>query len=239
MKNAIPGWDIAETRRLIEYHHGREQLDLAKPSLRSVNERLRHARYHFQEAKRLLKTHIDDRFEGEDVFKLMFPEGLEEWNALDEWFMKVEANMIACAQSIHSIPDTLAHVIHFALGLNRGDKPQRERDVNARSVATALAARAPAYLEVEHTFRAIKDNLSFAMLNAVVNHTKHRGAIKPQLSLMPSDRPAPYAMEFGPFAYDNVKYPQRELEEVLAPSYEAASHVIVATGNAINSVLSR
>ncbi len=83
------------------------------------------------------------------------------------------------------------------------------------------------------------DNLSFAMLNALVNHTKHRGAIEPQLSIMPSHRAAPYAMEFGPFAYDDVKYPQCELEDVLAPSYEAASHAIVATGNAINLVLSR
>lgn len=232
-------WDIKETRRLIEYHHGREQLARARPCLRSMNERPRHARYHLQEIKKILKTHMDDRLEKDDIFKLMFPLEMEGWDELNNWLMEAEAHMIACAQSIHSIPDILAHVIHFALGFNLGVKAPKDREINVRKVTASLAKHAPAYVTIEHILRALKDNPSFVELNAIVNHIKHRGAVEPRLSLLPSDYAAPYAMEFGTIAYGEVTYPGRELEAVLAPSYEAASHAIVATGNAINEVLSR
>lgn len=232
-------WDISETRRLIEQHHGSEQLRSARYCLRSVTERLRHAQYHFQEAKSLLKENIDDRLEAESIHMLAWPAEPDKWNALDHYLMKVEANMIACAQAIHSIADNLAHVVHFALGLNFGPLALKERDISIHSVAAVLAARAPKYAEVEHSLRTFLAESSFATVSAIVNVTKHRGFVESRLSIEPPDHQGPYAIEFGAFAYRGEKYPEREIEEVLAPAYAVASRAVVDTGNAINLVLSR
>jgi hypothetical protein len=230
-------WHVAETRRLIMSRHGLEQLALARPSLRAVVERLGHARYHFQEAKSLLKTHIDDQLDKDDIYTLTFPTEMAEWNAMESWLARVEANMIACAQSIHSIPDTLAHVVYFAVGLNLGPTLLRERDVNVRTVVKSLVEQTPIYSEVVNAFQALRRNPSFIVLDAFVNCTKHRGAAEPRLSIAPIDRVAQYAMEFGTFAYDGVKHPERELEDVLAPAYGAMSCAVIDVGSAINSVI--
>ncbi|QLQ02290.1 MAG: hypothetical protein HZY77_04945 [Thiobacillus sp.] len=234
----MPRWDVALTRQLIEQRYGREQLYRARHCLRAVHERQRHARYHFQEAKRLLKTHIDDRLETESIHALtLFPEAKER-ATLDECLMMVEANMIACAQGIHSIPDSLAHVVYFALGQNLGPKPLKECDVSVRSIVTVLAASTPKHIEIEHILRGVADQPSFAALNAIVNHGKHRGIVEPCLAIEPVGRDTPYAMEFGAITYGGRNYPEREIEEVIAPAYEVASHAVVDIGNAINRALS-
>jgi len=73
----LPRWNIEQTRGFIESYYGHDQLQLARSSLRAVDVRLRHARYHFDEAKNLLTTHIDDRLETTDIIMLTFPTDLD------------------------------------------------------------------------------------------------------------------------------------------------------------------
>jgi hypothetical protein len=230
-------WEIAETRRLIELRHGRPQLLLSQHCLRSVTERLRHARYHFQEARSLLKSRIDDRLGAESIYELTWPTDGERWSELDECLMRVEANAIACAQSIHSIADTLAHVVYFALALNLGSKPLREQDVSFVSVRAVLAS-VPTRIGVLRSLNVLASEASFAAVEAIVNHSKHRGIVEPRMSIEPPSSGAPYAFEFGAFTYRNVPYAEREIEKVLAPAYEAASKAVVDTGVELNAVLS-
>lgn len=233
----MPSWNIEQTRELIESCYGRNQLQLARPSLRAAHVRLQHARYHFEEAKKLLKTHIDDRLETTDIIMLTMPQDLNEWNEISNWLMKVEAQMIACAQSIHSIPDTLAHVIYFALGLNLGPNSLKERSINVWNIAETLIKLGPIYSEIRSSLCSLGEDPSFTRLAAFTNHAKHRGTPQPRLSILFENPGIPYEMEFGEFLYDGEKYPERELEEVLAPAYHTASTTVVAVGNAINSVM--
>lgn len=229
-------WEIAETRTLIELRHGLSQLRLSQHCLRSVTERLRHARYHFQEARGLLKSRIDDRLSTKSIYTLTWPTDGESWNELDNCLMRVEANAIACAQSIHSIADILAHVVYFALALNLERKPLREQDVSFVSVRLALAL-APKLAGVLRPLDALESEASFTAVEAIVNHSKHRGIVEPRLSIEPPNAVAPYAFEFGAFTYRNVQYAEREIEQVLAPAYEAASKAVVSTGIELNAVL--
>lgn len=229
----MPRWEIALTRQLIEQRYGREQLYRARHCLRAVHERQRHARYHFKEVKRLLKARIDDRLETESIHAVALFPSPEEWATLDDCLMMVEANMIACAQSIHSILDPLAHVVYFALGKNLGPKPLKEYDINVHSVIAALAAQAPTHMEIKCKLETLIKESSFVVLNDIVKSSKHRGIVEPRLSIEPSGRDVPYIMEFGAVAGQ----PEREFEEVLAPAYEAVSRIVIDTGNAINSAL--
>jgi len=151
--------------------------------------------------------------------------------------MKVEAHMIACAQSIHSIPDTLAHVIYFALGLNLGPNSLKERSINARNIAATLTKLGPIYSEIRRPLCSLKNDSSFIKMDSFTNHAKHRGTREPRLSILFENPRTPYEMEFGEFVYDGEEHPQRELEEVLAHAYRATSTAVVAVGNALNSVM--
>jgi len=234
-------WDIAETRRLIELRHGRDQLLHARNCLRAVTERQRHVEYHFREVKRLLKEHIDDRITAEkDIYAITWPTDEENAVALDDCLMKVEANMIAAVQAIHAIADNLAHVAYFALGINLTARKLADREVTMQRVTDTLASE-PAYAAIVQALRALAADASFVRIGAITNVAKHRGTVEPRLSIEPADSDAPYVMEYGPFQYGKggAKYPARELKDTLAPAYEAASRAVVDTGIAINEVLSR
>lgn len=231
-------WHVEETRRLITEHYGVAQMALAHDSFRATTHRLTHAQYHFQEAKRLLNERIDAHLDKQNIVTLTFPTTYEDWSDLNDCLMMVEAHMLACAQAIHSIPDTLAHVVYYALGLNLSPQHLSDRNISARTVRELLRKLVGPYTPVLNCIEVLLQNAPFQRINALVNYTKHRGAVEPNLWVEPIDNGAPYVMKFGAFAYDNFSHPQREIEELIAPAYEAASHAVVDTGNAINCVLS-
>ena len=233
----MPRWNISETRKLVEARYGRAQITLARHCLRSVTERLRHGQYHFQEARALLKSHIDDRLPSESIYTLAWPTDPEAWSDLDHCLMKVEAHMIACAQAVHSLADTLAHVVYYSLGLNSSPTELLEQVVSVDTVLEALATLSPARSAVAAPLASLRTDPAFVLVAAIVNHSKHRGFPESRLSIEPAHTEAPYAMEFGAFAYKKQQYAEREIAEALAPGYEAASRAVVDTGNAINHVL--
>jgi hypothetical protein len=230
-------WHISETKQLIEQRHGSNQLLLARHCLRSVNERLRHARYHYQEAKRNLKEHIDDQLSCQSIHALTWATKAETRDELDDCLMKVEAHMIACAQAIHSIADNLAHVVYYALGLNLPPHSIKVKSVTIRRIAQVLSEKETPFTAIARPLQALLLEQSFATVDAMVNVTKHRGLSESRLSIEPPDRETPYAMEFGAFSYDGKEFPAREIEDVLAPAYAAASRAVIDTGNALNTAL--
>lgn len=230
-------WHISETKRLIEQRHGNNQLQLAQHCLRSVNERLRHARYHYQEAKHILKERIDDRLACHSIHALTWATKAESRDALDDCLMKVEAHMIACAQAIHSIADNLAYVVYYALGLNLPPHSIKVNAVTIRRIAQVLSEKEAPFTAIASPLQALLSEQSFATVDAMVNVTKHRGFSESRLSIEPPDRQTPYAMEFGAFSYDDKEFPAREIEDILAPAYAAASRAVIDTGNALNATL--
>ncbi len=230
-------WHIAETKKLIELHFGWDQHQRSRHCIRAVQERLRHARYHFSETRRLLKEAIDSRLPGESIYSITWPSSSEEYSTLESELMKAEAHSIACAVAIHSIADNLAHVAYFALGLNLGPNPLRERDVTAKSVVQALRRSFRPDETAAQTIEHLLADQAFQTISAFVNVAKHRGFSESRINLEPENRGEPYLFEFGSFTYDGVAYAEREIEEVLAPAYAEASSAVVHTGIALHERL--
>jgi hypothetical protein len=231
-------WDIGKTRELVAAKHGPQQIELMRNCLRSVYERQRHARFHFQEARNIMKRHIDDRLSEESIFQITWPADEEDQFEFDKCFMQVEAHVIACAQAIHSLADNLAHVAYFSLGVNLSPHSLRERDVALDSVVKVLSTKFPAGVDVAAALGALSSEASFQLVNAFVNTTKHRGYPETRINIDPTTQHAPYMLEFGAFDYRSQAHPAREIEQVLMPSYAAASKAVVTCGNAINAALS-
>jgi hypothetical protein len=234
-----PRWNIAETRRLISELYGNHQLEIAKPALSSVVARLGHARYHFQEIKALLSQTLGQQFDMKRLYEAVFFVDPKARDDLDECTFKVEAHMVACAQAIHSIPDTLAHVVYYGLALNRLWNWQA-RVISYKKLLAKLEklnSDTGQYQSVLTALKHISTTKEFEEIEATANHHKHRGIPETLLALQPEGSVQPYAMEFGSFNYLDTFYPNKEISELLAPAYDAMSQSVVATGNAINAVL--
>lgn len=230
-------WDIAETRDQMVALFDSGQLVLARNCLRAVDVRFRHSQYHFQEIQRLLRAHFDDRLEITDMVSLTFFPGPEEQNALEACLIRVEAHMIACAQSIHSVADALAHVVYYGIGGNLSPNPLAEGRISLGSVVVRLQERGPSCLEIEQALATLRADPGFDHIDAIVNYGKHRGLPDPRLQIGPEGSDSPYAMEFGGFEFRSKRHADTEFEAVLAPAYAATSRAVVDTGRAINRFL--
>ena len=110
-------WNLKELRDAIKNTHGEEQLEKAKPHINSVDWKNRVASYHYYTASNAFSCFFDESScEKSDAIKLLLSTG-EEANRFYEAKLIYEANLIACAQAIHSISDILSHVIHDSLML--------------------------------------------------------------------------------------------------------------------------
>jgi hypothetical protein len=231
-------WDIAETRRLIEAFHGSRQLILSKSCLRSVADRQAHAQYHYQEIKRLLTAHIDDRLDTKDIYEVTWPTDTESCDQLNYCLLRVEANVIACAQALHSLGDILAHVVYFAVGINLRAKSLAEDGISLNAVADKLLLE-PEFSEVAVCLDKLRGNNQFKTVMAIVNHSKHRGLIEPNIIVDHTSTTVPYALQFESFIYRNKLYAEKEIGSVLTPAFEAVSVAVVDSGNALNRALSK
>ena len=146
--------------------------------------------------------------------------------------------MIACAQSLHSIPDALAHVAFYAAGLNLLPKRLSERRVNLDNVLSLLDG-VRGFQDVATVLRDLKEAPAFESLDETVNYGKHRGLPDPVLQLEPEHRQSHYAMQFPSFRYGETLRPEVEVEELLSPAYGLMSRSVVNTGKAINEALAR
>ena len=233
----MPRWDIAQTRSLVSAEFGVAQVERMRHCLRSVCERQRHARFHFQEARRLMQGHIDARLPHESIYQITWPTQAKDRIAFDNCFMKVEAHVIACAQATHALADNLAHVAYFALGVNLSPHALGESQVTLHRVISVLAAHFRLCDAVTEVLRELTAESAFQSIDAFVNTTKHRGFAETRISVDPDDGQIPYKLEFGSFEYRETTHPERDIEKVLLPSYAKVSQAVVCCGNAINAVL--
>ena len=229
-------WDMNKTRELLKLKYGNQQVLAARNAIRGSTARLDHARYHFQELRQLLKQHIDDQLPERHLLELTLvgPSAA----VMNEVLTKVEANMIACAQSVHAIPDAMAHVVFFAAGLNLKPEPMPDRYVSLRTVFPLLV-KDKRFEGVAAIFEAMKADAAWVALDEIVNYGKHRGLPDPVLQLEPANSSLPYAMMFPSFRYGNEVRPEVEVEELLRPAYELMSRTVVDTGKAINEAMER
>ena len=144
--------------------------------------------------------------------------------------------MLAAAQAVHAVGDSLAHVVYFGLGLNIPAKPFEERKVSLSSVIRKLENDSDA-LEIRRALETLRDDAAFAHIESLVTYGKQRGLPDIMLSIEPEGRDVPYEIEYGAFAMDGQTRAGKEVEVTLAPAYAVSSRAIVDTGNAVRKYL--
>lgn len=157
-------WNLRELRELIEKIHGPEQLQKAISHINSVDWKIRAASYHSYAASNafsgVFEGVVDSQF---SVMKMMFSNGEEASDFREARFI-YEANVIACAQAMHSVADIISHVILDSLALKGVD----EETLNLKVVHKALSSG-----DLKQRIAKVMGMTKFRYLHDFVNTSKH------------------------------------------------------------------
>lgn len=230
-------WHIEETRRHVHRLFGREQLNLANPSLHSAVERQSFVSIHYHDVRRILDEFVDSKLKKSSLFEVIFASDEDTQDTFQVFIFKVSAYVTACIQSLHAINDILSHAIYFSLGLNTLPNPLAEHKIDARTVLKRLG-EVDAFTSIHDVFNELCNGGESAHLNALSNHGKHRSVIRASLNEDQSGLSVDkYYIKFPGFRYRGRDYPEVEVAAFLSAEYARSSRCIVEVGIELNRIL--
>ncbi len=218
--------------------YGAAQRDLARPCIQSLHMRMDYSRFHYSTSSDIVAEQVTQDSDENDVFMLILGANEKKSKPFRLARFKAEAHLIACLQSLHGIPDTLAHVVYYGLGLNLATTTALpEHDIAMGRVIDKLRATDDAGDLNVILLRMVR-SADHSYLNALVNHCKHRSVVQASYGL---SREAPEVVEHGlrfeSFTYRGVTYPRRWVRDVLPPQHERLSQHMIEAGIELNRVL--
>jgi hypothetical protein len=231
-------WNLKETYSLVRAVFGHDQEGLARESTRSVNDRKSFASYHFNEAMRLSKAFERRHLAGTRTLLEIHTQGAERKRAAFEVYMiKAGAHSLAAVQSVHAIPDLLAHAIYFGAGQNLRSHAVLEREITLPRVVGALK-RDKAFASLVKPLAAVQSGKGWRHLSAVSNMSKHRSVVRSALNEDWTGTRRNYReLYVSSFEHDGTPYPSISLRDLLEPEYDRISIATVGIGNELNHCL--
>lgn len=234
----MTSWDLSETHSLVRKIFGVAQEQLTSQSTRSVNDRKSFAYDHFAEAMRLSRDfdrkHLSDV---KTLLRLNVQGSEKKRRAFENYMIKAGAHSLAAVQSIHALPDILAHATYFATGQNLESHALADRDIALLGVSGTLKR--------DHRFSALSAPLSelqsgsgWRHLAAVCNMSKHQSVVRSTLSEdWTGTRLNHRELHISSFMRHGVHYAGISMKDLLEPEYDRVSNAIVTIGNELNACL--
>lgn len=235
MKSAL-SWNLKQLREDVERLYGRDRVNQLSPCLESVIERAFYARYHYQEFQRLLKDYLSKHSSDSELFNAVFG-SFESEDLFQEVSGQVQANIVACTQSLHAMADTFGHVVYYALNLE-GDPSSRlsPRDITIFRVIKSIAKFSDAD-EVRAELSSIVEEGSFQYLSDLVNHSKHRSLIGTSFTINMTGDGRAHGFAIKEFNYEGRSHSSRWVDDFIKAEYERLNLKTYALGNAINRLV--
>lgn len=230
-------WHVEGTRKAIERVHGFSQLELAKPCLRSLHDRQIYASFHYQRAEATLRRYVKRHLADVDFLPIAVGLDVPAWNQFNLVIRKVAADLTACIQSLHSIPDILASAVYYSLALDQKIKPDHGRYVN-HAFVTASLRKLSEFNAVNNALTSAAAGMAFTHLAALANQSKHYSIVFPALDVdLTGERPEKYMLLFPSFKVRNKPFPQVHVSEFMPPIYAQIFKSVLDTCHAIDRSL--
>lgn len=230
-------WDADATRRAIERAYGREQLELARPCIRSLSDRQFYSQFHYQRAEQTLKRYVRVHLKSKDFISISLGADPQEWDRFNIVIRKLGADLTACIQSLHALPDVLASAVYYSLQLNNRFTPPRGRYVNHAFVMECLD-KVPELAAIKAQLKEAVQVQGFKHLAALANQSKHYSIVFPALNAdLTGTRKRQYMLVFPEFKSSRGSFPQALVTDFLPPLHEQLSKSVVQLGHALNTVL--
>ena len=221
----MPVWHLEDLRQLIKEHHGADQLNKANPYIYSVDWKIRAATYHSHAASSAFSDVLEkDNPHPLTVFKMMFSNG-EDASNFREARLVYEANVIACAQAIHSVSDIISHVIHDSLALDGID----EENLCLKDVQRLVPESS-----LKQTITRVLGLADFRYLQDFVNTSKHVRLVDSQYSVdLTGEDKYPHGVKFRAFVCKGRTHQSKWGEDFLKAMRQISIEYVLL-GGALN-----
>jgi hypothetical protein len=230
-------WNCQKTREEIQRVYGKDQLNLASPSLRSALDRHEYARIHYHATLDLLDEFVETKFQDKSLLEVILSNDESEHTCFQDFILKVGAHVTACIQSLHAAVDILAHAVYYALGLNKNPNPLKARDINT-SVVISILEKDENLNNLSELLKKLRNEGNFSHIDALANHSKHRSVVAPSINEDQAGLAAErYTIKLEAFKYKEKEYKQIAIKELLEPEYNRCALLVIEIGNELNKVL--
>lgn len=231
-------WDSDETRDLVMALYGKRQwFDLAWPSVRSFKDRALFAEYHYHEAKDLLTPYIEKVSHAPTMLQLHADQ--DHYDEFSDMMMCIRAHFTAAIQSLHAMADTAAHMLHYALALDREPKAPKPRGITAKSVLALMEGKADLD-NLRGLLSSMCSGPGFARLDGLSNMAKHRSIVRPSLNEdWTGKRAEKYMLPFEDFTYEGQDFASVDVREFVRQEHDRMQHLMVDIGVELNAVLTK
>lgn len=210
---------------------------LAKSSTQSVLDRQAFARYHYREIVRLSKAFERSHLANCSIIHMYTHEGHRKREAFKKYIIKAGAHATAAVQSLHAIPDILAHAVYFACGKNLDVNPLEEQKIALPTVVGAL--------KNDESFKRpcplLKNSQTGELwhhLAAISNLSKHRNVVRASLNEDLTNKRKNYReLQFQPFIRNEKYFTSLSFQELLEPEYKRLSLLVISLGHELHACL--
>lgn len=230
-------WLLNETYGLVKAAFGSAQERLVRDSARSVLDRQAFVRYHYQETLRLSKTFERMHLTNSSLIDMYTQGGQRKRAAFEKYIVKAAAHTTAAIQSLHAIPDILAHTVYFACAQNLEQHLLQDKNVNLPSVLGTLKHN-HALRNISKLLASTQSGDLWRHLAAVSNLSKHRSVVRTALNEdWTGARKNFRELQLHSFERDGNSYAALSLQALLEPEYDRLSLVILTLGHELNTYL--
>ncbi|WP_372947817.1 hypothetical protein [Mariniphaga sp.] len=230
-------WKPSELRDKVNNRYGEKQVQLFEPAMSSFSWKLLIANYHADEhgkiIKRLLRRQTGSK--NERLLKIALNFGSNELvqkNNID--LFTAEANLIAFAQTLHSMADILAHIIYYSLSED-SFIPVDEDRISLRYILEKLKDL-PEFSPLKAEIENLINLSSFQYLNAYVNTVKHRRLISSNLFTSLIDKKS-FGFKIMAFEYRNMSYNEKNSKDFIEKDRKSIQDAFNKIGNEISNCL--
>ncbi len=229
------GWDVKQTREHVRRIYGADQLALVRPCLRSLADRQIYAQIHFRDARAKAESYVQTHLQQSSLLEIVADE--QAWDDFNIVIREIGAHLTACVQSIHAIPDILAHAVYYSLAYNLSPTFLNPRSITVGSVVKLLRAN-QGLAELADLLEELARGGAFPHLSALANLAKHRSIVFPALEEDSSAaRDNTHSVVFPEFQREGSTYPKVFAEEFLALEHHRCSKLLVESGITLNALL--
>lgn len=224
----------------VEAKLGKDQGASLSEALFSLMWKLNIARYHVDKSKEAINTLLGKPEEANpgEIIGLIFEQaaGSEKGKEFFEMQFASEANLIACAQSLHSMADILGQSIYITLDLDTSlQKPinQKRRYLSVINYEMKKVGLVPSL-----TTKIDKLLLSqeFVYLSDYVNVTKHRTLVRTAYSVS-FEEEAAHGLKISTFTYEGRVHDARWSNDFLDNDVSGIIKMIVEVGVEMNNLV--
>lgn len=230
-------WDVPLTRQLLLRKLGK-RYPATSDSLFSILDRLSHARYHYHKVAGPWAAIMERARSADERWRILGwrDDDDEESHRREEERIERSANLVACVQALHAIPDTLAFMLFYCLDVSLPPK-RYESDVSIKNLIAWLANHSDAGPFVDLLTKLIAPP-TYSHLEALSNHAKHRSIVSDtMLADATGTDTVPLRLRFRAFAFKGNNYASVDALPLLQQEFDRINPLILECGALLNAYL--